>query len=695
MSMAQNLSTRIVVKEYATGSMSTNAKAVSSTDLVATGGQVLRETACSLNLSKDTYVSAEVNTERQIYDFRHGTGRVQGSISGELSPATYWAFIKALCYGEDTSAVTRSEQQFTSVSADNAAGTFTFSSGNPVTEGFKVGMVIRFTNLLETTNNSKNFLILGMSGTSNRVVSVYPSPTTMGSNSTFGVVSVGRRVSVPSSSAVQRKFAVEVYNSDLGVHRLFTECRVGSASINVPASGFATVEFSLFGRDMEMGSGGSSPFFTSPDSATSTGAVTAVGGFVLNSGTVVGVVTGAQINVSLNPSGEAVVGQTFVPDVTLSRVNITGQITAFFENLTLINTFTAESEVNIILYLTNSSSSASDAISIFLPRVKFSGAEVGLSGEQGVPVTIPFQCTKYIGSLAGVDQSTVGFFDTAARRTHSFSIVSASTVAVTLASVDGSDSIVYWGDGSTSTCVSNGSVSHTYASSFTGNITVNATTITVFSSASDGWSFSLGDLPRGLLTLSVTGANTVSGLLSDLPPYLTYFSCLGSNTVSGTLIGLPRSVTVFSCSGSNTISGSIVDMPSYITVFSCTGSNTLTGSINSIPSAVITQFVCGGSCTISGVISSLPTSVVYVYCGGQNTVGYSGSSWYRSDMRYVYVRGASNILTATIDAALIALAAYVTTWNTEKVVNFKGSRSSASDAAVSTLQSRGVTVTVN
>jgi hypothetical protein len=36
---------------------------------------------------------------------------------------------------------------------------------------------VRFTNLSEALNNNKNFLVLGMSGGSNRTVTIYPKPT--------------------------------------------------------------------------------------------------------------------------------------------------------------------------------------------------------------------------------------------------------------------------------------------------------------------------------------------------------------------------------------------------------------------------------------------------------------------------------------------------------------------------------------
>jgi hypothetical protein len=411
MSLAENVSARIAYKAYSTGAISSNTQPTSSSDPAATGGQVLRRTSCSLALTKDTYQSNEVRTDRQIGDYRHGVKRVSGSISGELSPATYWDFIEAACRGTDSAAVSKTEAELTSAAADNSTKTFTFGGGNPVTEGFRVGMVIRFTGLSESTNNSKNFLITAISGSNNRVFTVYPAPTTMTADTAFGVASIGRRVYVPASSHVARKFAIESYHTDLDIYRLFTECRVGGVNLNLPATGMATIEIPMMGRDMETASAGSAPFFSSPTGETSTGILAAVNGLLMVQGVAQGVITGATVNMNLNPSAEPVVGQNFVPEIFLGPTQVDGQLTAFFEDLTLVNYFINETELELLLYLTTSTDAASDFMTIYMPKIKLGGATIGLEGQAGVPVTLPYTCLRYQGSGAGIDTTTIAFTD--------------------------------------------------------------------------------------------------------------------------------------------------------------------------------------------------------------------------------------------------------------------------------------------
>ena len=60
----------------------------------ASGAQSLRRVQSTLDLTKETYQSNEIRRDFQLADFRHGVRRVEGRISGELSPATYKDFIE-------------------------------------------------------------------------------------------------------------------------------------------------------------------------------------------------------------------------------------------------------------------------------------------------------------------------------------------------------------------------------------------------------------------------------------------------------------------------------------------------------------------------------------------------------------------------------------------------------------------------
>lgn len=59
----------------------------------------IRHNTTSLGLSKETFQSAEIRSDRQITDFRHGNKQVGGDIVGELSYGTYDDFLEATLGG--------------------------------------------------------------------------------------------------------------------------------------------------------------------------------------------------------------------------------------------------------------------------------------------------------------------------------------------------------------------------------------------------------------------------------------------------------------------------------------------------------------------------------------------------------------------------------------------------------------------
>lgn len=415
MSLAENVSARVTYKAYATGVISSNSQPDSYSDPGVSGGQILRRVTSTLKLGKDTYQSNEVNAHRQISDFRHGVKRATGGIvNGEFSPGTYWDFFEAALRGTAAAAVSKSQVEFTSLAADGTLSTLTAAGGNPVTEGFRVGSIVRLTGMTTTANNSKNFLITGFSGTQNRVIGVYPAPTTESADVSFTIAEVGQSLIMPETGHVSRKFAIEHYFEDIDIARLFTEVRVDGFNLQLPATGLATVDFTGMGRDMEVYDGTDSPFFTGPTAASTTGLAAAVNGVLYVQGTRVGVCTGLNIQAALNAQSPAVVGQNYVPEVFLNQLNVTGQATILLEDATFINYFKNETAVSLLCMLTANNDNDSPAGSIYLPRIKLGDADSPLQGEAGIIQTCPFQALKFATAGDGIEATTIRLHDTQA-----------------------------------------------------------------------------------------------------------------------------------------------------------------------------------------------------------------------------------------------------------------------------------------
>jgi len=282
-----------------------------------------------------------------------------------------------------------------------------------------------------------------------------------------------------------------------------------------------------------------------------------------------------------------------------------------------------------------------------------------------------------------------------------FDVVSTQVIGGLFSTLSDETISVDWGDGSALSTYSGTSQpwSKDYGSAVNKTVKIyGASALTKLRMDQSGANitFDLADLPRGLTFFYCSGSNTVTGDIADLPSGLTYFRCEGSNTVTGDVVNLPSGLTYFGCQGSNTITGNLSDLPSGLINFICIGSNTVTGDIANLPNG-LTYFNCQGSNTITGDIADLPDGLTYFLCIGSNTISdYSGKTWITT-MTRLDLRGNAALSAAEVDQLLIDLDDDLT-WSTGDVITITGNcdpPTAAADAAITSLEAEGVTVTVN
>lgn len=414
MALAENISERLSVKYYASATISSNTKPVPSSEPGASGAQQKRFVSHNLSLTKADIPNNEKRTDRQQPLGRQGTERVEGSIQGILSPLTYETEFEAAFRGAWAAQFAAlNESDLTSVAADNATSKFTFAAGDPVSLGMRKGMVIRFADLSEAANNGKNFLITGFGGTSNREVTVYPAPDDMSADTDFTITPPGARLVIPSSSHTSYKLAVESYQQDIDVAELFTECRIGGFNLGANADQNTTVEFMVMGRGRQFFTGTNAPFFTSPTAQTSTEICGPVGGLIRANGENQGVVTAFSLSMNLNGQGPSVLAQDFVPEIFLQQAAGTGNISFFYEDADLIQTFDNETRIEIFLLYASSQDDDADLIAFYLPYAQLGSVSKTDDGSGGKLCSAPFSFGPYSGTApAGVDVSMIQMVDT-------------------------------------------------------------------------------------------------------------------------------------------------------------------------------------------------------------------------------------------------------------------------------------------
>lgn len=374
----------------------------------ATGGQLLRRVTSDLDLNKETYQSAEIRTDYQISDFRHGVRSVQGSINGELSPDTYSEFFAAALRKDFVAGATTGAG--TTYAVAGTGTTFTDSSNGFVTDGFVVGNVVKATGFTTANNNDHYCLVTGVAaGTLNIAPLDGVALSDEAAGDTVTIEVVGKISYTPETGHTDDSFSIEHFYDDINQSELFTGCKVNSIGVSLPPTGMSTIAIGFMGKDVTTNT---SEYFTTPTATTNTGILASVNGIAYAIGARQTVLTGLTINIAGNMTMEPVVGSNTYPDIFEGRVVVSGELSAYFENGTLRDAFLDEDEVSLMFVFTTDNSAAPNFISFTMPRVKLGGASKD-DGEKGLIQTIPFQAL-FNDSGTGASKTTLLVQDSAA-----------------------------------------------------------------------------------------------------------------------------------------------------------------------------------------------------------------------------------------------------------------------------------------
>lgn len=368
-----------------------------------TGGFKVRRTSASFELQKETYTTEdEITSTRQLLSVRHGVKLVNGQINGILSPGSYADFLAALLRKDF--ATGGSSSALTNVTATATAPHFVRGTGSWITDGFKVGQVVRCTGWTTTGvgNNSKNFLITALTATDMTVVALDGSAVAAkiaGDSVTF--TTPGKLSYVPDTGHTNIYYTFEEWYSDATVSERNVDCKIASASLSLPGSGNATIQLAATGLDQTKDS---TAYFTAPTAESTTDALAAANGLLVVNGSAVATVTDLSIEIDGRATpADGVVGTNLRPDVFSGKVMVSGSFTAYFEGGAIPDLFLAETETSIISALTSGSAAAADFVTIAIPRVKLSSSTPD-DGETGLKRTYNF--TAMMDTTGGASADT-------------------------------------------------------------------------------------------------------------------------------------------------------------------------------------------------------------------------------------------------------------------------------------------------
>jgi Phage tail tube protein len=366
---------------------------------VAASAQALRRVTSDLSLTKQTYQSNEIRTDQQVGDFRHGVRSVEGTIAGELSPKTYADFIAA-ALRRDFAAVSAMASLSITIAGTAPTQTVTRAAGSFLTDGVKIGDVVRLTAGTFTAGNlNNNMLVTAVSASALTVRTLNGSTiTNEGPIASATVTVVGKKTYAPASGHTNKSFSIEHWFSDVTLSETFAGCQPTQIGLQLPPTGISTISIGMMGKNLTTAG---AQYFTSPTAQTTTGVAAAVNGVLMVGGVAMASVTGMSLTIDSARTGDAVVGSNTIDTRFPGRIAVSGQITAYLESGTLRDAFLNETETSIVVALTTDNTNSASFVGITLPRVKLGGNSKS-DGEGGIVQTIPFTALYNTTGGAGI-----------------------------------------------------------------------------------------------------------------------------------------------------------------------------------------------------------------------------------------------------------------------------------------------------
>ena len=374
----------------------------------ANTGKYLRRVTLDLDLSRDSFESAEISSTAQTSDMRLGSDKVEGTLSGELSPGSYSDFFASLLRGTWASAVTNTA---VTISANATGNKLTRSALNWITLGFKVGDLVNISGFTApATANNTSAIITALTGTDMTLDTNSVTLVTKVEGDSVTVAQTGKKLSIPLTPAARTddSYTIEQFYDNISVSRLATGVKIGSASVTIAPNAMTTVEFGLLGKNV---ASTSTQYFTTPAAASTTSIFSGNAGLLLVDNVAQAVVTGLNFEINGNNEAGVVIGQRNPAAVFLGRVTCTGEFTVYFTDDTIFNKFYNEEAISLVYKFVGDSG---QSMVVKFPRIKIGGAKPDDKEVGGLISTVPFTALLNDGTNTAIEQSTVVFLDSSA-----------------------------------------------------------------------------------------------------------------------------------------------------------------------------------------------------------------------------------------------------------------------------------------
>lgn len=333
----------------------------------ASGAREFRKVSDNIALKKNKIESAAIQTNAQRPMARHGGRTVDGTIGVELALGLIDSELASIVR-RDWTAV--SPLVGIEIDASATAPNFTRVAGSWLEDGLALGMLVKFTGFTAgaASNNGKLYTIIALTDDEMSVA----EPVIAEVDATVGVTVPGKITYIPESGHTNDSYTIEKWYSAVAESYRFIGQRVASIGIGLAADDKVSADIAYMGQDRQKDV---TQYFTSPAAPGGGDMLVTPSGLAIINGTATKVCTNFSLDINGNASVGKVIGSNVTPDVFMDMIDVTGQISVYYENGDMDDYFDQETAISLINRLDDG---IGGAFVIAMPYVKvFGGGESG------------------------------------------------------------------------------------------------------------------------------------------------------------------------------------------------------------------------------------------------------------------------------------------------------------------------------
>lgn len=190
---------------------------------------------------------------------------------------------------------------------------------------------------------------------------------------------------VLKAGTTRRSYTVERHHQDIGKYLRSTGCQFNTMSLSVAPNSMVTGSFGIIGSGFT--TSGSALGSATYSAESTTAPFDSFSGSITEGGSAIAIITALELNIDNGMEALYVVGSADTLLPSIGKSSVTGSVTAYFENTTLLDKFVAETTSAIQFTLTDA---AGNDYIVLLPKVKYNSGNPEVSGPGAITVTLDF-----------------------------------------------------------------------------------------------------------------------------------------------------------------------------------------------------------------------------------------------------------------------------------------------------------------